>query len=190
MDAAKIQLSTDELALVRDAEILLTKNNIISKVYALFGEIAGRVRDIAESQWRDLPADVLSISPKISKGENYDGLPWVMLDYPRLFGREDIFALRLFFWWGNYFSLTLHLKGKYLDLYGKKLEKNIHLLGEKGFYLSVGMNEWRHEITEEHYISLSQPQPISSAGRLSGNDFCKLSVRISLEQWNEVISLA
>ena len=41
-----------------------------------------------------LPAEMLFHSPKISKGENYKGLPYVMLDYPRCFGKTDIFAIR------------------------------------------------------------------------------------------------
>ncbi len=35
-----------------------------------------------------------------------------MLDYPRAFGRDSIFACRTFFWWGRFFSLTLHLAGR------------------------------------------------------------------------------
>ena len=40
MNVAKIQLSAEELSLVQNAEWLLTKNTIIEKVYAMFGELA------------------------------------------------------------------------------------------------------------------------------------------------------
>ena len=63
-------------------------------------------------------------SAKISKGENM-GLPWVMLDYPRLFGQEDVLAIRTMFWWGHCFSVTLHLKGRYYGAY-------LPLLRERG----------------------------------------------------------
>ena len=65
----------------------------------------------------NLPEEVLIQSPKISRGENYNGLPYVMLDYPRCFGKEDVFAMRTMFWWGNFFSITWHLKGKYSKEY-------------------------------------------------------------------------
>ena len=63
----------------------------------------------------------LNSSPKISKGENYKGLPWLVLDYPRYFNKEDIFAIRTLFWWGNFFSITLHISGKYKMRYEKKI---------------------------------------------------------------------
>ena len=91
---AKVQLSAEEMRLVRDAAWILTKNSVMGKVVAMFGELSGG--------WKE---------PKISKGENYKGLPWVMLDYPRVFGKEDVYAIRTFFLWGHAFSITLHLKG-------------------------------------------------------------------------------
>jgi hypothetical protein len=114
MDSAKIQLSAEELSLVQNAGWLLTKNTIIEKVFALFGDVAHQMRDNFAAGEGIIPAEVLVPSPKISKGENYKGLPWVMLDYPRFFNREDAFAIRTMFWWGHFFSVTLHLKGAYL----------------------------------------------------------------------------
>ena len=104
---ANVRLSVEELRLVTDPAWILTKNSIIRKVVEMFGELSG--------EWRGLVTAVTE--PKISKGEQHKGLPWVMLDYPRLFGKEDVLAIRTMFWWGHCFSVTLHLKGKYLRLY-------------------------------------------------------------------------
>ena len=54
---------------------------------------------------------IVQSTPKIAKGENYLQLPYVLLDYPRCFDKENIFAIRTMFWWGNFFSITLHLSG-------------------------------------------------------------------------------
>src|SRR5262245_51174126 len=113
MNRAKIQLSADELSLVQNAAWLLTKNNIIDKVFELFGEVATGAGELLKEAADWLPKETFVQSPKISKGEKYLGLPYVMLDYPRMFSREDVFAIRTFFWWGNFFSVTLHIKGKY-----------------------------------------------------------------------------
>ena len=40
MNATKIKLSTTELSLVTKADFILTKNAVIEKVYALFGQMA------------------------------------------------------------------------------------------------------------------------------------------------------
>ena len=79
----------------------------------LFGDLGGEWRGVLPGVGAGRPG----VEPKISKGEKYKGLPWVMLDYPRIFGKEDIMAIGTRFWWGHYFSVTLHLKGGYLRTY-------------------------------------------------------------------------
>jgi hypothetical protein len=185
MGVAKIQLSAEELSLVQNAGWLLTKNTIIEKVYALFGDVAHQLRNTLEAGEGILPAEVLVPSPKISKGENYKGLPWVMLDYPRFFNREDVFAVRTMFWWGHFFSVTLHLKGKYKKQYQQNLLNNFSLLAAKQFYICVSAEEWRHEFEEDNYKLLTQVNLSAIEEILLANNFCKLSAKISLPQWNQ-----
>ena len=192
MGVAKIQLSAEELSLVQNAGWLLTKNTIIEKVYALFGDVAHQnlsrfsgMRDNPEAGEGILPAEVLVPSPKISKGENYKGLPWVMLDYPRFFNREDAFAIRTMFWWGHFFSVTLHLKGKYKKQYQQNLLNNFSLLATKQFYVCVSAEEWRHEFEEDNYKLLTQVNSSAVEEILLANNFCKLSAKIPLPQWNQ-----
>jgi hypothetical protein len=185
MNVAKIQLSAEELSLVQNAGWLLTKNTIIEKVFALFGDIAHEVRDNFTATPDFLPSAVLAPSPKISKGENYKGLPWVMLDYPRLFNRQDTFAIRTMFWWGHFFSVTLHLKGLYKEKYQAQLLTNLPVLAAKPFYLCISGEEWRHEFEEDNYTPLTQLNSSAVEKILLANDFCKLSAKISLPQWND-----
>jgi len=185
MNVAKIQLSAEELSLVQNAGWLLTKNTIIEKVFALFGEVAHEVRDNFAAKPNFLPVAVGVPSPKISKGENYKGLPWVMLDYPRFFNRQDTFAIRTLFWWGHFFSVTLHLKGVYKDKYQQQLLNNLPLLKAHSFYLCISGEEWRHEFEEDNYIPLTQLNSSDVEKILLANNFCKLSAKISLLQWDQ-----
>jgi hypothetical protein len=192
MNAAKIQLSAEELSLVQNAGWLLTKNTIIEKVFALFGDVAHQsqtrfsgIRDNFAAGNSILPVEVLVPSPKISKGENYKGLPWVMLDYPRFFNRQDAFAIRTMFWWGHFFSVTLHLKGKFKKQYEKNLLNNFSLLATKQFFVCVSGEEWRHEFEEDNYKPLTQLNSSDVEEILLANNFCKLSAKISLPQWNQ-----
>ena len=93
----KITLSSKELELICNSDWILTKHIIIDKVYQLFGKLAvsmqERVRQIAST----LPREAAESNPKISRGENYRGLPYVMLDYPRHFTKESTLAMRTFF---------------------------------------------------------------------------------------------
>src|SRR5438309_4807722 len=114
-------LTAYEMQLVTDAQILITKNTIIRKVYELFGKLSEEYREEVNCKI----AGQNLISPKISRGENYLGLPYVILDYPRQFAKDDVFAIRSFFWWGNFFSITLHLSGSYLKQYSATIESAI-----------------------------------------------------------------
>jgi hypothetical protein len=179
MENANLQLSPEEMLLVMQPGWILTKNSIIKKVVGLFAALSNEYRGLLQSP----------ISPKISKGENYQGLPYVMLDYPRLFGREDVLAVRTFFWWGHAFSVTLHLKGEYLQRYRPLLRRGWAVLAEAGFHVGVSDDEWRHEHVPENY------RPIVSADDLDGDAlrdgegsdlmFLKLSAACGLERWEE-----
>ena len=184
MNEAKVQLSKDELWLVQNADWLLTKNKIIQKVIDLFGELSNDIHAIIKSSSID-PA-LLTASPKISKGENYKGLPYVMLDYPRSFGRDDVFAIRNMFWWGNFFSVTLHIKGTHKNSLLLPLKKNIHLLKQNNFYISTSNDEWNHDFEKENYVLLDATDDVSLENYLTAQPFCKFATRIPLNNWDNV----
>lgn len=96
MMPANVKLSKNELSLVCDEQFILTKNNIIEKVSQLYGLLSNSFTNTL-SESTNLPAEILSASPKIYKGEQYEGLPYVMLDNPRCFNKQDAFAIRCFF---------------------------------------------------------------------------------------------
>src|SRR5262245_60824558 len=108
-EQTKIHLLPAEMELVSSPEIILTKNAILQKIKLFFEGLQVKQSEILKDYSAQLPEDILKISPKISKGENYKGLPWLVLDNPRFFQHKNIFAIRTMFWWGNFFSITLHL---------------------------------------------------------------------------------
>ena len=181
MNKAKIQFSAEESSLMEDVEFILTKNRIINKICDFFG---GMIDDMKNDlQKVNLPVEIKLTTAKISKGENYKGLPWVVLDYPRLFTKENIFAIRTLFWWGNYFSVTLHLKGKYKEIFSPLIQKNLQRFLDHDFYISISDDEWHHALHEGHYSSISKLNSASIKTSLSKNDFLKLSAKIDLTQW-------
>jgi hypothetical protein len=183
MNAAKIQLSEEELQLVQNAAWVLTKNKIIQKVYELFGQLSEDMKTALEDA--HLPMGILEVPAKISKGENYNGLPYVMLDYPRFFTNENIFAIRSFFWWGNYFSITLHLKGIYKTLFAGAIQKNKDLLSGKGYHICISGSEWRHELDDDHYLPISSIDAPAFEKICAQHSFLKLSAKIEFHEWNK-----
>jgi len=155
----------------------------MQKAYALFGESAGWLQENVNRGFK-LPEEVLIQSPKIARGENYNGLPYVMLDYPRFFGKEDVFALRTMFWWGNFLSITWHLKGRYGKLYRRNLISNYERLAVEDFQLCIGEDEWRHDFNDDNYLRLQNLDITRFSAELADKSFNKLAVKISLDQWN------
>ncbi len=167
---ANLQFSTEEFALISDAKWILTKNSVMEKVVGMMAELGEDYRGL----WGD------GRNVKISRGENYLGLPWVILDYPRIFGREDVLAIRTMFWWGHPFSVTLHLKGRYQALYVPVIERRRVLLAEAGFHVGIGANEWRHEWAADNYAPIGEVEDIGRA-----RPFVKLYAAVGLDRMAE-----
>ena len=144
LNAAKIQFSKEELSLLQNAQIILTKNDIMQKVVAMFSDLALAMQQQVKLWRPHLPEVLVESEPRISRGEQYRRLPWVMLDYPRIFGKEDICAFRCFFWWGNDISITLHLRGIFAETWMGPLEKAVEEGRLEGFSLGISEDEWLH----------------------------------------------
>lgn len=184
MSPAKVMFSPKELELVTDAGWILTKNRIIGKVYTLFGSLSESYRKVW-SAFPELAGDEPGfLSPKISKGEQYKGLPWVMLDHPRYFTITDSFAIRSFFWWGHYCSITLQLSGKYQEKYAEKIRLYFqqHPAMRANWYIGVGNDAWEHHFGNDNYSLLSE-QPVADWQQFP---FLKLAKKIPLQQWDDV----
>src|SRR5690349_18207930 len=111
MEVSKIHLSSAEAELMKNAAVLLTKNSVLEKIRQLLARVQEEQQAFAASH--GLHSDPFDISPKISRGENYLGLPYIILDYPRKSGGDGICFIRTMFWWGHFFSSTLHVSGSY-----------------------------------------------------------------------------
>ncbi|HRQ49318.1 MAG TPA: hypothetical protein PLR74_02205 [Agriterribacter sp.] len=182
MDIAKIQFSADELRLVTDARVILTKNRIMEEIYGFFGLLANSYGMLFAAL---SSAEGISHHPKISRGENYNGLPYVILDYPKHFTRDHIFAIRTMFLWGNDFSITLHLKGRYKALFGEALYENAALLKQHGWCMQVSGDEWQHHYTPATHTPVAGIAAHDLHAVMKDLPFTKLAFYFSLQQWED-----
>ena len=153
---SKLMLSDEEQQLVNNSDWILTKRVIIDKVQQFFGDVSVIQKAILQNEKDWLPAAVLLSEAKISKGENYLQLPFLMLDYPRCFDAKNIFAVRTMFWWGNFFSITIHLSGSYKLMYQENLIANFDKLKQGRFYLCIHESQWHHHFEEDNYKAVDK----------------------------------
>lgn len=186
MQSANLILSPEEYGLLCDRDVILTKNALLQKLGHWLGNLSQRYQALTVATGEPLhPA--FSTLPKVSRGEVYQGFPWLMLDYPRHFTSTDVCAIRSFCWWGHYGSITLHLAGRSLDLYGDKVKEWVDqtLMNDaealNQWYLSMGTDPWVHALETPAYTMLgTHPQGYWDAERT----YLKLAKKIPLEQWD------
>lgn len=182
---AKIRLSTLEMDLVKNSDWILTKNGILQKAMNLLGELQSGQQHTLSAYAHVLPTEVTAIAPKISKGENYKGLPWLVLDYPRCFKKGNHFAVRTMFWWGHFFSITLHLSGIYKQKYLGSIERSFGWLQDEQYFICTGAEEWEHHFEAGNYDPLPGMLPETFTGHLHNKAFLKLAKNYPLEIWDD-----
>lgn len=185
----KIQLLPFEIELLSNADLILTKNAILQKLKHFLEDVQIKQQAFIEKKIAKLPKEVFKISPKISRGENYKGLPWLVLDHPRHFEKENVFAIRTMFWWGNFFSVTLHLSGKYKKSLQKKILKNIEQSDQPDIYLCIGQKEWEHHFEASNYKRLNELTGAEIKNILEEKSFLKLATRSPIDSFGNLEKL-
>lgn len=179
---SKLVLSDGELHLMGNTEWILTKRTIIEKVNVLFGALAGNMQNILLEQQNGMAA----ATPKIAKGENYLLLPYVILDYPRQFEKDNFFAVRTMFWWGNFFSCTLHISGEYKKIHQQRLMENIAVMQQHDLFICISDDEWQHHFEHDNYLPVRNFSVEEIRSIASRQHFIKVAAKFSLHQWKEI----
>lgn len=155
MNEAKIQFSDSELELMQNANIILMKNGVLKKVKTLLEDLQEQMVQYVPAERANLRPAYFETPPKISRGEQYLGLPYLVLDYPRLFRFTGIFAVRTMFWWGHYYSSTLHLSGEYKEKFIRRLEEAYSELSTRNYFISNNQDQWQHSFQGENYLAIA-----------------------------------
>lgn len=185
---SKLMLSEHEQQLVQNTEWILTKRVIVEKVNLLLGELSAKHQGVIAREAAWLPVEAVQSSPKIARGENYLQLPYLLLDYPRCFNGDDIFAVRTMFWWGNFFSVTLHLSGTYKQHFAKSLLQHAAHF-KKDYFICIHENQWQHHFEADNYVSIDAVSPKDLGDLLQNKPFVKLARRFALQPWDALPAL-
>lgn len=179
MQGSKIRLSPAEAALFADAGIILTKNSVLQKTVGLLT----RVQEVFITE---APASIKATSPypKISKGENHLGLPYIILDYPRIAKGNDLFFIRSMFWWGNFYSSTLQLAGSFKQKNVTRLEKAYERLAEKEYFAGINQDPWVHHFKKDNYQAVSGLSKKAFSLVLEESPHIKIAARWPLQEWD------
>jgi hypothetical protein len=187
-----LTFSEEEVNALSNKRFFEVKQTATQKVLVLLGELEKRLK--SEVSVISLFANhgvELKETGKIFRGENYRMMPYVILDYPRLFTTDSVFAFRSMFWWGNEFSFTLHLQGHALETFRKNLLNNIHSLKGHNFFICINDTPWEYVFDETNYAQLDnflQEDRDELTQLLTNHKFIKLSCKLELSNYAGLVS--
>jgi hypothetical protein len=164
---------------MQNAEVILTKNRVLEKMRTLLAEVQDKQTELAGKN--NLNSEIFNVSAKISKGENYLGLPYLILDYPRQSSENNFFFIRTMFWWGRFFSCTLHLANSSKEIFKERIIESYPRL--KNFYISVSDDQWAHHLEETHYQKIDSMSEEQFREACESFDHIKIAGRHSLTEW-------
>ncbi|QHS62198.1 hypothetical protein [Chitinophaga agri] len=180
-------LTAEEQALVVNADWLYLKNGILEKVMTLMGQLHQALEAAPVTKEFLFPDGLLAAGGKISRGERYRELPYIILDYPRLFSKDNIFAFRTMFWWGHYFIATLHLAGEEKEKYGHMIASAWQQLAEHRFQVYLLEDPWQHDFENGNYKLISAMSELEFKQLIDRRPFIKLAKPYSFEDWGKII---
>lgn len=87
------------------------------------------------------------------------------------------------FWWGNFFSISLHLSGKSF-LTRNNFSKSFSYLKEKNFFICINEKQWEHHFEPTNFINASKIKAVDEK-HIFERSFLKISKKINLSSWDD-----
>jgi hypothetical protein len=169
-----------ELIYLCNTDFLLTKQEITKNIITSLSDVLSALEETTAPFQNSLKAEYLKKNKKISKGENYLGLPYYVLDYPGHFKKEEIFAFRIMIWWGNEISFTLHLGGTVKSKFEQILQTKKSEIDH--YCICVNDLPWTYHFNESNYLLIKDLSDIKYSEILKGKSFIKISTRLDIQE--------
>lgn len=177
----KLTFSPQELVAAKNKDFFQHKKNITHAIYAHYGALIDVFKNEISHHVFHLPKGVNIQNGKISRGENYEGLPYIILDFPAFFSVENIFAVRNFFWWGHGFSMHFVLSNSFYKKYGKKIEAAKDILARNKFSICVSGTLWNHHFRKENYLRIAAMAESDFSRIIHEKNFIKIAANYSFD---------
>ena len=149
----------DECEFISDRAFFDRKLVITEKIRGIYSDLRDHMKEAFRPEAYLVPAGVDYSKGKLSGGDHHFDLPYVYLDFPRLFSREATFAYRSIFWWGHNFLFTLLLTGDLLEGYRERFLRGMDPLLDRGDFIATSLDLWEWRQGEENV------QPITAMNR-------------------------
>lgn len=173
-----IKLTKAEFDLVSRTDYPKMKQRIMRKTVQRFDALGCLMKDAVE-----LPAGIAP-SFKTTRGENYRGLPYAVLDFPQIKGNGFTLCCRTMFWWGRYCSLNVIIRSDAVDI--AELAQKLKASSLKKVRILTGDDLWQQDLDHADFTKLKELDEAALAELLKGREYIKISRKVSLRKWKEL----
>lgn len=175
-------MTPQERAVIQNRAFFDLKKSATDKIIKELQELRQAIKASTQFQQFDFPERTDTANGKISKGENYLGYPYLILDFPRRFEKGNIFAIRSMFWWGYGCIFTIHLSGDAFLVFKNKLLQSYHILKKSTFQVATSTDQWQHHPTSDTFRSIADFSYEEWAEFLESCSFFKMVETLPLKE--------
>lgn len=181
----KIRIDADELKLISDSSLFIKKRLITEKIIRLYNQLHSNLLQSPAMKLFPGFEELIAKPEKISKGENLNGQPYIMMDFPASFSNTDVLAFRSLFWWGHSFSFIWHIQGKYLESISQ--EKLIRLKQSKNnvIWASYDNSHWNYNIQKD-FVPVADLEITGNNISGGGEKSLRIIKNLDLGDWKSI----
>ncbi len=162
-----IKLTKSELEFAADSHYPLLKLKLFEGVQGQFHDL-GKALQSGDILFNAIP---LGLDYKISKGENLKGLPYMVLDYPRISGPVFPSLIRIVFWWGKYISFQFYIKSESV----LAMDTADCLSEIKKLRLYDGNDIWDQDLASASFLKTNQTESKTLCAVIKRNKYVRLT---------------
>ncbi|MFY0592936.1 hypothetical protein [Roseivirga sp.] len=140
--------TNEQLDFLTSKKNFLIKNEVDQEVAQLLNRFQSSIAGLIDNKGIAFPSKVSKLPTKITKGNNHNGFPFQVSDYPANLSKDNIFTFRATIWYGNIFSFAVILSGEPKLNYREKLKTLLN----KGFSVTLNEEVWQTEITPQNTL--------------------------------------
>ena len=178
---SKISFNNEDIEIFSDKDFLLKKKVLTDEVISLFKVISEEIKqELIKSPnllWSS------QFAGKISKGQYYKDLPYIVSDYPRRIDKNGICLFRIIFLWGREFSCNFLITGDAFRSLIKKIENNLDLVDQNEYSYSIEGSPWEHSILE---ADLNKLNHLKNNQKINTADFIKISRALTINRYENL----
>ncbi|MCB9230214.1 MAG: hypothetical protein H6581_01005 [Bacteroidia bacterium] len=177
--------SQEELSVLGDRRFMQLKAAADPKIKELLFGVKQKIESVFQADLEKFKGNIQFKPAKFSRGENYHGFAYRVMDFPSSLSGENIFLFRTLFLWGHHFSFHFILKGDPLTQFLPKIEQNWSKTSEKT-WLSTQNSPWEWEFTPETHLRASDISSKQLLEQVESGNFLKISQKVETEEYQNL----